>query len=408
MTSFGQVKLTLLPSCQKRNWGATYLYDIHMFLFSKTFVRVVLNLFFLSVVLGSTTTFAQIPSPSTWEHAATYNEGFFSPADFRILEGKKQKPSRLLVLDNRASDRILARLRLEDGSPVGRTVRSGPGPGRVSGRGMELSLFSDGGVLLWDGGNRRANVYSADLRFQGQVEGLENFSANHVALVNDSTLAVGLSVSASDLFKLYRLRRGPGSIRIAEEPLATIKTTEHPVLSRGPLDENFMLREGSGRRVGNELYFGYAFGSLVVGATETGLQWATTEPVNHVLPSYDFREQSTAGEKTRTTYTAPSVDEHPLGILDLAGDASHLYALYSGQNVDQTTNNRAAEVEATRHSNRLFVFDRVTGRFVKEMHLPIRARRIEVTSRHTVLLATEERDAPTFKVYQFPETEDTP
>jgi len=362
----------------------------------------------LNIFLVDAATFAQIPSPSAWNHMATHDEGFFSPVDFRILEGEKTKPSRLLVLDNRASDQALARLRLEDGSPIGRTVQSGPGPDRVSGRGMEIGLFSNGSVLLWDSGNRRANVYSADLRFQDQVEGLQDLSVGSAVLVNDSTLAVSVSTSASNLFRLYRLRRNSGSVRVAEKPITTIETTDHRVLSRGQLGGNPMIRQGVARRVGDRLYFGYVFGSLVISITETGLQWATSEPVNHALPTYDFQDRTMTGEKTRTTYTAPDRSKFAQGILDLAGDASHLYVLYSGQKVDQTMGDMAAGVEAIRHSDRLFVFDRATGTFVKKMRLPIRAKSIEVTSRYTVLFATEERDAPTFEVYRFPETDGTP
>lgn len=362
----------------------------------------------LNIFLFDAVTFAQIPSPSAWDHVATHDEGFFSPVDFRILEGEKTKPSRLLVLDSRASDQALARLRLEDGSPIGRTVQAGPGPGRVSGQGMGISLFSDGSVLLWDGGNRRANVYSADLRFQHQVEGLQDLSVSSAALVNDSTLAVSVSVSASNLFRLYRLRQNSESVRVTEKPITTIETTDHKLLSQGQLDRNPMIRQGVARRVGDQLCFGYMFGSVVIGITETGLQWVTSEPVNHALPTYDFQDRTTTGERTRTTYTAPDRSKFAQGILDLAGDASHLYVLYSGQKVEQTMGDMAVGVEAIRHSDRLFVFDRATGTFVKKMRLPIRAKSIEVTSQYAVLFATEERDAPTFEVYRFPETGGTP
>lgn len=376
-----------------------------MFDYSKTIFRgLAVGVVLLNILLLDPASFAQIPSPSTWTHVATYDEGFFSPSDFRILGGENEEPRRLLVLDNRASDQMLARLRLDDGSPIGRTVQSGPGPGRVSGRGMGISLFSEGGVLLWDDGNRRANVYTADLPFQGQVKGLPDLAERPVALVNDSTLAVGTSAS-SVLFRLYRLHRGSKSIRVTKKPLASIETTDHEVLSQGQLDENPMIRQGVTRRLGETLYFGYTFGSLVTGMTENGLQWATTEPVNHALPVYDFRSKST---KEATTYTSPDVVKFPWGILDLAGDGSHLYALYSGQKVEKPAGNIAGSLEAIRHSNRLFVFDRATGKFIKEMRLPIRARALEVTSRYAVLFATEDRDAPTFEVYRFSEADGTP
>lgn len=349
-------------------------------------------------LLGDTATLAQVSPPSTWTHVGTYNEGFFSPGEFRILGDKREAPSRLLVLDHYASDQALARLRLEDGSPISRVVRSGQGPGEVSGEGMEISLFSDGGVFLWDGGQRRANVYSADLRFEGQVEGLQNLSVDPVALVNDSTLVGVTFASTSTLFKLYRLHRDSGSIRVAEEPLTTVDATDHGLLDQGQLDENFMLRQGVARRIEEELYFGFTFGSLVVGISENGLGWATDEPVNHALPVYDFRDGN--------TFAAPDVGKFAKGILDLTGNASHLYVLYSGQKIEDTgilervAGNIAGKMEAIHHSNRLFVFDRTTGEFIKEVRLPIRAKSIEITSRYAVLFTTEDREAPTFEVYR--------
>lgn len=366
------------------------------------------GLILLSMFLVDTATFAQVSSPSTWSHVATYDEGFYSPSEFRILGGEKEGPRRLLVLDHSASDQMLARLRLEDGSPVGRTIQSGQGPGEVSGRGMEISQFSDGGVLLWDGSHRRANIYDADLRFEGQVDGLQNLSVDPVALVNDSLLAVGMSASTSDLFRLYRLHRGSESVRVAEEPLVTIETTDHELLDQGQLGENFMIRQGVARRVEDGLYFGFMFGSLVTGMTENGLRWATTEPMNHTLPVYNFRDGN--------AFVAPRLDKFSRGILDLTGNASHLYVLYSGQKFGDdrgpltqiSERDVAAGMEAISHSKRLLVFDRHTGEFVREMRLPIRARGIEVTSRYAVLYVTEERDAPTFEVYRIPETDDTP
>ena len=380
-----------------------------MSIFGRTLLRnLIAVLILLSIFLTDTATFAQVSSPSTWTHVATYDEGFFSPGEFRILGGEKEEPRRLLVLDHYASDQALARLRLEDGSPIGRTIQFGQGPGEVSGRGMEISMFSDGGVLLWDNGQRRANVYGPNLRFRGQVEGLQDLSVDPVALVNDSTLAVGMSVSTTDLFRLYRLHRGSGSIRVAEKPLATIETTDHELLDRGQLDENFMIRQGVARRVEDGLYFGFMFGSLVTGVTEKGLRWTTAEPVNHALPVYNFRDGNAV--------VAPRLDKFSRGILDLTGDSSHLYVLYSGQKIGGdrgllgqiTGRDVAAEREAISHSDRLFVFDRTTAEFVREIRLPIRARGIDVTSRYAVLYVTEEREAPTFEVYRIPEADDTP
>lgn len=372
----------------------------------KAFLGTIAMLFVSVTLLGGTATLAQVSPPSMWNHVSTYNEGFFSPGEFRILGDKREVPSRLLVLDHSASDQMLARLRLEDGSPIGRTVQSGQGPGEVSGRGMEISLFSDGGVLLWDGGQRRANVYSADLRFEGQVEGLQNLSVDPVALVNDSTLVGVTSASTSNLFRLYRLHRDSRSIRVVEEPLITIDATEHELLDQGQLDKNFMIRQGVTRRIEQGLYFGFIFGSLVVGINENGLEWVTAEPVSHALPVYNFRDGNAV--------VAPRLDKFARGILDLTGDASHLYVLYSGQKIEDTgmlgqvTGDVAGKMEAIHHSNRLFVFDRTTGKFIKEMRLPIRAKGIEITSRYAVLLTTEDREAPTFEVYRIPETHDTP
>jgi len=357
----------------------------------------------LGVLVGDRALRAQPFTPSDWKHVTTYDEGFFAPDDFRLLDG--EPPTSALVLDHQAPKQALARLRLEDGAPVGRTVRTGRGPGEASGQGMAISQFSNGGVLLWDGGRRQAYVYDADLRFEGQVRGLQELSADPVALINDSTLAVGIAAPRDALFELYRLHRGPESVHITEEPLATVEIPENKAFSQGQLDENIMIRQGLSRRIGGDLYYGFIFGSLVIGMNEGGLTWATTEPVDHSLPVYDFRDGNAV--------VAPQLNEFARGILDLTGDSSYLYALYSGQKVeddgvlDRLTGLRA-QIEAAKHSDRLFVFDRATGKFVEEMRLPVRAKALEITDQYATLLTTEERDAPTFEVYRIPKSESAP
>jgi len=341
---------------------------------------------------------AQPLDPSDWHHAATHDEGFFAPDEFRLIGDGP--PTSALVLDHQSPDQALARLRLEDGSPIGHTVQTGQGPGEVSGQGMRMSRFSDGKVLLWDGGQRQAYVYDADLRFVGQIKGMDDVPADPAALVNDSTLATVVSVPSGDLFRLYRLHSGPESLRIAEEPLVTLETSEHQQLNHEQLDENIMIRQGLPHRAGDELYYGFTFGSLVVGMDEEGLRWATTDPVDHTLPVYGFQDGNAV--------VAPSLDEVPKGVLDLAVDESHLYVLYSGQKIGNgggllntlTGADIGEQIEAINHSDRLFAFDRTSGEFIAEVRLPIRAKGIEMTEQYVMLHVTEERKAPSFEVYR--------
>lgn len=338
-------------------------------------------------------------SLSTWEHIATY-DGLTAPEKMR-LPASDNAPESALLLDSQALDQMAANLRLDDKSIIGQAIRSGEGPGELSGRGLGMSQFSGGGVLMWDGGERNAHVYDAQLHFEGQVRGIERTSRGRTLLVNDSTMAVIVHTPGPALINLYRLHRETGSIHIEDEPVTTIYTTDDELLANSELEENIMLRQGAHRRVGDQLFFALNYSSIVLCISENGLEWVAADPVNHSLPVYDFRDDEWV--------VAPAAEEFPQGVLDVAADRSYLYVLYSGQQAERpgglfsrfTTGDIEAEVERVRHSDRLFVFERDSGTYVTEATLPLRAKALDVNNGHIGLL-TDERDSPTIEIYRKP------
>lgn len=334
-----------------------------------------------------------------WEHVATY-DGFVAPDKIR-LPASENSPVLALLLDSQALDQMVAELRLDDKSIVGQAIRSGDGPGEVSGRGLGMSLFSDGGVLVWDGGAREASVYDRQLQFEGQVRGVEHTSRGRTLLVNDSTMAVIVHTPGPELINLYRLHRESGAVRIEDEPVTSIQTTDDALLADSELEENIMLRQGTHRRVGDQLFFALNYSSIVLSISEDGLEWATADPENHSLPVYDFRDDGWV--------MAPAAEDFPQGTLDVAADESYLYVLYSGQQAERpgglfsrfTTGDIEAEVERIRHSDRLFIFERDSGAYLEEIILPVRAKAMDVSNEYIGLI-TDERESPTIEIYRMP------
>lgn len=360
------------------------------------FTTITIALFFFCPLLLS---FAQENPQVSWTHVATYDSGFAAPYDFQLLLDDTSQPTSVLAIDPFSSDQVLARIRLADASPIGSTVVSGEGPGELSGEEVKISQFSDGGFLVWDSGQRRAYVYDSDIHFQGQVRGISGFPGD-LFLVNDSTVAMASFSPDSSIFTLHRLREDNGAYQITDRSVATVDVSDSPALEQSDIDDNVMLRQGPHHTTQNGAFFGFTYGSLVLKLTEEGLRWATTDPPEHALPLYDYRDGYTV--------SAPDVTEHPLGVLDVTGDDQYLYVLYSGRKIDRAglfatmTGAIQRRLEEIRHSGRLYVLDQDTGRVVADTELPTRARSISVAGDYLGLL-THEGDEPAFEIYELPQ-----
>lgn len=344
-------------------------------------------------------TYSQQTSRGYWNHVATYDEGFAAPYDFDLLVNDDGVPASVVAIDPFASNQVLSRIRLDDARVVGPAIASGQGPGELSGENIKISRFSDGGFLVWDNGQQRANVYTSDLQFQAQVRGVSGI-VGELFLVNDSTVAVSDFNPGSTLFALHRLDREDGVYRLSEAPVATVDVSDDPALDQGAIDENVMLRQGVHQTTGEQAFFGFTYGSLVLALREDRVRWATTAPPQHELPLYEYRDGN--------AIVAPDVTEHPLGILDLTSDGRYVYVLYSGAQVDRAglvarmTGAIQRRLEKARHSDRLYVLDQSNGQVVADERLPTRARAISVAGDYLALL-THERDEPAFEIYELPQ-----
>lgn len=342
---------------------------------------------------------AQSTSQSDWDHVATYDDGFAAPYDFQLLLNDDNQPTSVVAIDPFASDQVLAHIRLADASLMGPAVPSGQGPGELSGENVKMSRFSDGGFLVWDSGQQRANMYNHNLQFQTQVRGISGL-AGELFLVNDSTVAVSNFSPGQTLFAMHRLNREESIYQLSENPVATVDISDDPALDQGDIGENVMLRQGSFHTTEGGAFFGFAHSSLVVSVTEEGMRWATTEPVRHELPLYEYRDGNAV--------VAPDVTEHSLGVLDLAGNEQHLYVLYSGDKIDSAglmarmTGAIQRRLERVRHSDRIYILDANSGDLVADVRLPTRARAISISGNYLALI-THERDEPTFEIYELPE-----
>jgi hypothetical protein len=333
-----------------------------------------------------------------WEHLATFEEGIVAPSAVRLLHVNDHV--KVLLKDEMFSEHILGSYRFPEQGVVTHPVELGNGPGELSAQGLAISSFSDGRIFVWDDGNRRALVYAEDFGSFSRVDGLQYGLPGRTVLVNDSTVAVYARVPGPEILRIHRLNQSDRGFAVEREPLMRIYASEHHTLQ--PLADNPMLRQGAHRRMGDTLFLSWNYSSIIVAIDESGIQWVSQDAGEQPLPVYDFEEGD-------GWMVAPAADEFAAGVLDLAVDGDAVYVLFQPDPVSLPQRRlfafRATEaeraVERARHSARLFILDRRSGRLQAERELPMRAKALDVLH-DTIGLLSDEGDAPSLSIYRMP------
>ena len=251
--------------------------------------------------------------------------------------------------------------------------------------------------FLWDSGDRRASLFDADLTYIGPVRASERGRAATMALVNDSTVAV-LRFSASDeLFTIHWLTRAADHAVIAEEPLYVITTAAHEALQ--PMADNPLLRQGWFHRQEDTLCWGVRYSSLVVCFDEERVRHVGLTAGEMQLPDY---------KNEPGVYEAPDAAKYPSGIVDISGDARHVYVLFSDRKVSRLRALRVAVtggmsgleslLDDVLHTDQLQVLDRETGALTQTITLPVRGRHVDVKDGYVYLLNTVDAEPTIHRV----------
>lgn len=347
-------------------------------------MRLYLIVLFVSLAFAST----EISDPDY------FTDGLWNPMAFTVLDGDREA----LVIDYATEGEIVYRLDLHAGAHHGRALAAGPGPGELNDGGDKIiGQFADGSFFLWDSGDRRASLFDADLTYIGPVRESERGRAATMALVNDSTVAV-LRFSASDeLFTIHRLTRAADHAVIAEEPLYVITTAAHEALQ--PMADNPLLRQGWFHRQEDTLCWGVRYSSLVVCFDEQQVHHVGLTAGDLQLPDY---------KNEPGVYEAPDAAKYPSGIVDISGDARHVYVLFSDRKVSRLRALRVAVtggmsgleslLDDVLHTDQLHVLDGETGALTQTITLPVRGKHIDVKDGYVYLLNTADAEPTIHRV----------
>ncbi len=271
-------------------------------------------------------------------------------------------------------------------------LKKGRGPGEVSEIFYKnITQFSDGKIFLWDAGLGRITVFNSDLEYITNINGdaLKTFF-QHIELINDSTV---ITFSSKDPFlKAWRMN----DYTINKSDLLWEKSVkDFPQLSS--LENPVMMQTLFFHNYKGVLYTSFEYSSLLMAVDEKGIKFITDGPDEIPIPD----------PRSGGKYTLPSIGEDPEGARDITVDDKYVYVVFSGENISKSeqmkyAHNVEALIERVKHAKRLWIFERESGEFIKEVELPLSAKSFQVFNNEAYLLNTT-NDEPNIVRYQLPD-----
>ncbi len=265
----------------------------------------------------------------------------------------------------------------------------GPGPGEVRDESAYvLAPMTDGRIWFHDRQQGRITVYDASLKPIDQM----TLSGSLRSLPLGDSLMASVPSGGEVLVNVHDLREISPPLQVANPE--TAKWTHRPP-KRGKFEvtvRNYAVRYGPATACGSEVVTGFDFASYLLRIHSDSLE-VLNEPERIDFPTFPDLE---AGQVRLPSWF------NPKGTLDLACDASHIYALFSGRQVSREeiptlsriSESKRAELSArTERSDRLHVYDRSTGAFEHEIELPVEARQLAASNDYLYLLV-HEKDGP--------------
>lgn len=320
-----------------------------------------------------------------WEATGKIENSIYNPYDFWVLGDDL-----LLVNDLGFKSSPIGLINFKEDDIVS-NLRTGQGPGEVTSTFYKrVTKYTNGDFLLWDAGSNRIMRYNDSLQYITDIRA-SGFGRRFIqaGLINDSTL---LTMENSPNF-LSAWRIKDNTIN-ESEMLWSISIDEYEELTAL---KNFVLMQTI--YFGNydgALYLTFEFSSLLIAIDENGVKYIQKEPENIPLPVHDEKSGG---------YGLPIMGKHPEGARDIALDDNYVYITFSGKKISRWEQMRYAFnfeelIEKIKHSQRLLIFDRETGNFVKEIELPKTAMKFKIFGNSAYLLNTID-DVPSIYKYSF-------
>lgn len=315
-----------------------------------------------------------------------YEEGIVFPEKFLMIQD-----GLAITVEPQLQDKVIKAVDLENGNVLG-SIKSGRGPGEVSTNlEKEIVILDEERLWIWDSGLSRGFITDHSLNFIEDIRTPETTLMYAMPLGDD--MAITWTLFSNSL--LFTIR---------ERYDAEIKDVIHSIRymdfdAFAPLTNNPLARQGSSVLYGNSFYQGYLFSSAISFLDEKGnLQIFDNESE---IPFPDYTTQPGVLE-------APDRSQFPEATLSISANSNYLFILHSGKLFDAGIFKRASyflrgrydELEREYdHSDKLLIYNRISGELIYEMTLPEPAKHISVTENY-LYSYTYYNDVPTIIKYQ--------
>lgn len=306
----------------------------------------------------------------TLQEVSRLESGLIFPSDFHVVG-----EDRAIVIEPLSDRDVVTLVNLETGNVIA-SLRAGRGPGEVHPTGKKvLSRFTNDHLWLWDSVLRRGMLLDNELLY---IEDVDTGEGNFLfALpISENNVVTWSFLSRSELFTIRNLDG------------LTIGETTHSYLydefgEFNPIPKNPLSRQGPTVSDGSAIYQGYFFSSNLLKVDHNGeIQYVTGHEMSIPFPDYD----SEPG-----VIEAPDHGEFPEATMSLAVNNQYLFVLHSGRIFEEglvrsmylQLTGRWEELNAQYdHSDRLLVYDKQNGKFIREIALPEKAHKISATDDH--------------------------
>lgn len=326
-------------------------------------MKPIILLFFSTLLLLNN----QIILAQSFDLVGVQNSNIYSPSEIFVLDENK-----IVTVELTNKFGVLNLIDLDTGNLLA-TQPAGRGPGELSQKGKKLiTLTSDNSLWVWDNGRRRAFLYDKNLKYLNDVIS-DDKTVTDAIYLNDSTVVVRKMFDTNIVACLNKLIGN----RISNESYYCFQNGSIKNLSS--IKRNPLLNQGPMVKFGKRSYLGFDFTSTILTlASEFNTDTLKT-PYYVSFPEIKNRRGN--------TIEAPDHGKNPITTIDIASDGDNIFVLYSGKKFESNlikqftgfiTGELAHEMEKSDNASDVFMFDKETGKFIKNLTLPNISKRIEV------------------------------
>lgn len=310
-----------------------------------------------------------ILSFNDWKLISKLDNSLYNPQNIWFVNDSS------LVINDLANSNSPVQLLNTKNDEVTASLRTGRGPSETSSTFYKHITSLENKLMLWDAGLNRISMYDHNLNHIDDFYGSALESKFYQAgVINDSTF---FTIDGTNEFlKVWRFK----SNQINKKDLLwSISIDDYEEFE--PLSNFILLQTFFYTSSGGATYFSFEFSSIIFAIDERGLKFINDAPDNIPLPIHDENQ----------VFSLPVMGEHPEGSRDISVDDNFIYVLFNGKTISKFEQIRYSMnfeklIEKVKHSQRVLIYDKNTGEFVKEIELPKPAMKMSVRGNRYFLL----------------------